>query len=94
MRSSKILIPAVLGIVIVAAFYFLALTPKRDEVAQLDTDIAAKQAQIDQSKATLVSYQDAKDRYQRQLPVARPHGQGRAGRRRRPLAAHAAVGSR
>jgi hypothetical protein len=64
MRSSKILIPAVLGVVVVAAFYFLALSPKRDEVAQLDTEITAKQAELDQSKATLVSYQDSKGRYE------------------------------
>jgi len=63
MRSSKFLIPAMLGVVVVAAFYFLALSPKNDELAQLDTDIAAKQAEVDQSKATLASYEDAKDSY-------------------------------
>ena len=63
MRSSKILIPAVLGVAVVAAFYFLALSPKREEAAQLETQVTAKQAEADQSKATLASYQDAKDRY-------------------------------
>ena len=42
MRSPKILIPAVAAVAVVAAFYFLALAPKRDEATKLDGDIAAK----------------------------------------------------
>ena len=37
------------AIVAVAAFYFLVLSPKREEAATLDGQIAAKQAQLDQS---------------------------------------------
>jgi hypothetical protein len=64
MRSSKTLIPALLGLVVIGAFYFLVLSPKREEAAQLDTEVAAKQAEIDQSKALLAGYEDAKTRYQ------------------------------
>jgi hypothetical protein len=65
MRSPKILIPAVAAVAVVAAFYFLALAPKRDEAAKLDGDIAAKQQEVDQSKALLASYGDAKGRYKK-----------------------------
>ena len=63
MRSPKILIPAVAAVAVVAAFYFLVLSPKRDEAATLDGKIATQQQQIDQSKALLASYTDAKSRY-------------------------------
>ena len=63
MRSPKILIPAVAAVAVVAAFYFLALAPKRDQATKLDGDIAAKQQEVDQSKALLASYGDAKSRY-------------------------------
>lgn len=62
-RSPKILIPAVLAIAAVAAFWFLALTPKRDEAARLDGEITTKQSQLDQSKALLVSYERSKANY-------------------------------
>ncbi len=63
MRSPKLLIPAVASVAVVAAFYFLVLSPKRDEAAALDGKIATQQQQIDQSKALLASYEDAKSRY-------------------------------
>ena len=63
MRSPKILIPAVAAVAVVAAFYFLVLSPKRDEATTLDGQIATQQQQIDQSKALLASYKDAKSRY-------------------------------
>ncbi len=62
-RSPKILIPAVLAIAAVAAFWFLALTPKREEAARLDGEITTKQSQLDQSKALLASYEKAKANY-------------------------------
>jgi Pilus assembly protein, PilO len=62
-RSPKILIPALAAVVAVAAFYFLALSPKRDEAAKLDTDIAAKQTQLDQSRAQAAAYEKAQVNY-------------------------------
>jgi hypothetical protein len=64
MRSPKIMIPALAAVAAVAAFYFLALSPKRDEAAKLDSDIAAQQQQADAAKALLASYEQAKARYQ------------------------------
>jgi hypothetical protein len=63
MRSSKTLIPALLGVVAVAAFYFLVLSPKRDEATKLDAEIATKQAEIDQTKSLIAGYTQAKDDY-------------------------------
>jgi hypothetical protein len=62
-RSTKMLIPVVVAAAAVAAFYFLVLAPKREEIAKLDTDIAAQQATVDQSRALAASYKQAKDRY-------------------------------
>jgi hypothetical protein len=62
-RSPKILIPAVLTVAAVAAFYFLLLSPKRDEAAKLDTDIAAKQSALDQSRAQAAAYEKARANY-------------------------------
>jgi Tfp pilus assembly protein PilO len=62
-RTNKILISvATIGLA-VAAFYFLVLGPKRDEVAKLDTDISAKQAEIAQAEQTLVGYEQARKTY-------------------------------
>ena len=63
-RSPKILIPALAGIAAVAAFYFLALTPKRDEAARLDAAIAAKQSEVDQSRTQIATYEKAKANYE------------------------------
>ena len=62
-RSPKILIPAVLAVAAVAAFYFLALSPKREDAARLDKEIAAKQGEADQARAQLVTYEKAKANY-------------------------------
>ena len=63
MTRTKIIIPAVLAVAAVAAFYFLALSPKREQVAKLDKDIAAKQSQLDQSRAQAASYEKARANY-------------------------------
>lgn len=62
-RSTKLLIPVVLAAAAVAAFYFLVLAPKRDEIAKLDSAIATKQSEVDQSRALAGTYRLAKDRY-------------------------------
>ena len=49
--SPKILIPAIAAMAAIAAFFFLVLSPKRDEATRLDGEIAAKQSQLDQSLA-------------------------------------------
>ena len=62
-RSPKILIPVIAAVAAVAAFYFLALSPKRDEVTRLDGEIAAQQSQLDQARAQTATYEKARANY-------------------------------
>ena len=56
-----IVVAAVLGLA--AAYWFMVLTPKREEVAKLDADIAAKQTELDTAKVTLQTYRKSRDGY-------------------------------
>ena len=64
-RSNKILLSVVALGAAIAAFYFFVLTPKREEVAKLDTDIAAQEAAVEQARLTLAGYEQAKKTYKR-----------------------------
>jgi Tfp pilus assembly protein PilO len=64
-RSNKILLSVVALGAAIAAFYFFVLAPKREEVAKLDTDIAAQQAEIEQARLTLAGYEEAKKTYKK-----------------------------
>ena len=62
-RSTKTLIPALLGVVAIAAFYFLVLAPKREETAKLDAQIAKEQTAAEQAEALAKQYEAAKVNY-------------------------------
>ena len=62
-RSTKTLIPALLGVVAIAAFYFLVLAPKREETAKLDTQIAKEESAAQQAEALAEQYEAAKVNY-------------------------------
>ena len=64
-RSNKLLLSVVALGAAIAAFYFFALSPKREQVAQLDTDIAAQKAEIEQARLTLAGYEQAKKSYKK-----------------------------
>lgn len=64
-RSNKILLSVVALGAAIAAFYFFVLSPKREEVAKLDTDIAAQKAEIEQARLTLAGYVEAKKTYKK-----------------------------
>ena len=64
-RSNKILLSVVALGAAIAAFYFFVLSPKRAEVAKLDTDIAAQKAEIEQARLTLAGYEEAKRTYKK-----------------------------
>jgi hypothetical protein len=64
-RSNKILLSVVALGAAIAAFYFFVLSPKREEVAKLDTDIAAQQAAVEQARLTLAGYEQAKRTYKK-----------------------------
>jgi Tfp pilus assembly protein PilO len=53
------------AVVAIAAFYFLALAPKRDEIAKLDADIAAKATELEQARVTLTTYEQARGTYKK-----------------------------
>jgi hypothetical protein len=62
-RSPKILIPALATVAAVAAFYFLALAPKREEAARLDKGIAAQRAELEQARSQVETYERARSNY-------------------------------
>lgn len=62
-KSNKILIAVVALGLAAAGFYFLVLGPKRDEIAKLDSDVAAKQAEVAQAEQTLATYEAARKTY-------------------------------
>lgn len=64
-RSNKILLSVVALGAAIAAFYFLVLSPKRAEVAKLDSEIVAQEAAIEQARLTLAGYEEAKKTYKR-----------------------------
>jgi hypothetical protein len=61
--NPKVLIPVVGVVAIVAALYFLAFAPKREEVARLDKAIAKQEAAAAQAEQLAASYGDAKLHY-------------------------------
>lgn len=62
-RTNRILISVVAIGLAVAAFYFLLLAPKREQVVKLDTDIATTQAEVAQAQQMLVTYEAARGSY-------------------------------
>lgn len=64
MTKNRTLLIAVLAAAAAgAAFWFLALAPKREQAAKLETKIAAKQTEVQAAEATLATYRKAKDAY-------------------------------
>ena len=62
-RTNKILLAVVAAALALGGFYFLALAPKREQIAKLDTDLATKQAEIEQARQQLASYEQARASY-------------------------------
>jgi hypothetical protein len=60
---SKIIIPAVIALAAIAAFWFLVASPKREEIAKLDSDIAKQEAAASQAEQLVAAYTKAKDNY-------------------------------
>jgi hypothetical protein len=64
-RSTKLLIPAVIAAVAAAAFWFMVLAPKREEITKLDADIAHQESAAAQAEQQAASYQLAKANYRK-----------------------------
>jgi hypothetical protein len=63
-RAMKLVIPVIV-IAAVAAFWYLALAPKREEMTKLDADIATRQAQLAQAEQQAAGYEKAKANYRK-----------------------------
>ena len=62
-RSTKTLIPALLGVVAAAAFYFLVLAPKREEATKLSGQVKTEQTAAEQAELLAKQYEAAKADY-------------------------------
>src|SRR3954452_15210140 len=61
--SYKIPIAVVATAAALAAFWFLALAPQREQAAKLQTDISAKQGEVATAKAALAGYEQSRAGY-------------------------------
>jgi hypothetical protein len=64
-RQSKILIGAMVAIAAVAAYWFLLLSPKREEATRLQGDIDKAQIAVDAARAQATALRQAKASYDR-----------------------------
>jgi Tfp pilus assembly protein PilO len=62
-KNKTLLIAVVATAAAMAAFWFLALAPKREEAAALEKQISAKQTELATAQQTLTTYRQAKDHY-------------------------------
>jgi type II secretory pathway pseudopilin PulG len=59
----RIVLVVLAAAALVAGFWFMALTPKRDEIGKLDGQISSEQQRLNTVRASLAQGQEAKDRY-------------------------------
>jgi hypothetical protein len=64
-RTNKILLTVAAFGLAAAAFWFLVLSPKREEITTLDANIATKQAEVAQSQQMLATYETARGSYKK-----------------------------
>jgi hypothetical protein len=64
-KNPKLLIAVAATAVAVAAFWFLVLSPKREEAAKLETQIATKRTELTAAQGTLASYEKSRENYSR-----------------------------
>jgi hypothetical protein len=62
-QSKRILLAAVGAVAVAAAFYMLALSPKRAEIAELDTKVAAAKVELVNNRQLVADYKSAKTGY-------------------------------
>jgi Tfp pilus assembly protein PilO len=62
-RSNKILLAVVALAAAIGAYYFLVLSPQRDEITRLDGEIAAQEASVEQARLMVATYEKAKSSY-------------------------------
>lgn len=69
LRNNKILVAVIAAAAAAAAFWFLALSPKRKEAADLQSKIAAQQAEVQQAQSQIATYMKARDSYRTNYAV-------------------------
>ena len=90
-KNRTLLIAVVATAAAIAAFWFLALAPKREEAAKLEgQDRRQEDRGRRPRRRRSASYQQGQGQLRQELRDRGPARQGRAGGRRRPLAARAA----
>jgi hypothetical protein len=62
-KNPKLLIAVVAVAVAVIGYWMLVLSPKREQLTQLDADLATAQAELDQSRSTLATYEKSRGAY-------------------------------
>jgi Tfp pilus assembly protein PilO len=62
-RTYKVLLVAVVALGAVGGYWKLVMTPKREQIAQLDEQVAAAQAQLAQTQQLITSYAGAREAY-------------------------------
>ena len=62
-RRNSILLAAVAAVALIAGYWMVVLSPKRDEAAKLNKSIATKQGEVQAAEAQLATYEKAKAGY-------------------------------
>ena len=62
-RRNSILLAAVAAVALIAGYWMVVLSPKRDEAATLNKSIATKKGEVQAAEAQLATYEKAKDGY-------------------------------
>jgi hypothetical protein len=63
LRNNPIIVAVMAAALATAAFWFLGLSPKRKEAADLQTQVTAKQGQLDVARQQVVTYEKARVSY-------------------------------
>lgn len=64
-RNNKILLAVIVAAAAVAAYWFVLLAPEREQAAKLETEIAAKQVELQQATTQLAAYEKARGSYEK-----------------------------
>jgi Tfp pilus assembly protein PilO len=62
-RTYRILLVAIVALGAVGGYWKLVLTPKREQIAQLDEQVASAEAQLAQTQQLITTYSGARDAY-------------------------------
>ena len=62
-RRNSILLAAVAAVAVIAAYWMVVLSPKREEAAKLNKSITTKKGELQAAEATLATYEKAKAGY-------------------------------